>query len=257
MRSSTLTRWGDGLYVAGLTLAVVLVLPLVVVGLFLTRVAMFVVGAAAVAGGLLAFAFSRRFREWLEYSGQEVVPYKGMDLATDVALAPGHVWARVSGPEADVGADDLMQAALGPVEHVDLPEVGRHVRAGEPLFRLHRGERSLSGRSPLTGTVVAVNRALNEEPGRVNAAPFAGGWAVRLAADDLRRERHGLRRGMAARDLFRREVDRLLGVVAASQGVPAMADGGEIVAEIHEHIDDDTWKRLRTAIFAEPTADVA
>ena len=254
MRSTTLTRAGDGLYAAGAAVAVVLLLPILVVGLFFARLALFVAAAGAVAAGLLAFATSGRFREWLRYAGEELVPYKGMGLATDVSLGPGHVWARLSGTDACVGADDLMQAALGPVDRVDLPAVGRHVEAGEPLFRLHRAGRSLSGRSPLSGTVVAVNPHLGAEPGRVNAVPFGGGWTVRLAADDMRRERHGLRRGVAARELFRREVDRLLGVVAASQGVPAMADGGEVVGQIHEHIDDDTWKRLQRAIFDEPAA---
>ena len=61
------------------------------------------------------------------------------------------------------------------------------------------------------------------------------------------------------RELFRREVDRMLGVVAAAEGVPMLADGGEVVAEIHRHIDDETWKRLQAAVFAEPAApaDVA
>jgi glycine cleavage system H protein len=170
-----------------------------------------------------------------------------------VALALGHVGAPV-GNAGQRGRDDVVQAALGPVDAVDLPDVGRHVQAGDPIFRLHHGTRGLSGRAPLTGTVVAVNEALRDEPGRVNGSPFTGGWVLRLAADNLRRERDGLRRGMAARELFRREVDRLLGLVAAAEGVPALADGGEVVAEIHKHIDDATWARVRKAVFAQPGA---
>jgi glycine cleavage system H protein len=253
------TPWPDVLKVAGLTLAAMIAMPAIAVLLFFARAALLFVLIAAVAASIVAFAFSPRFRGWLRYVGEPVIPYKGLELATNVALAPGHVWARVSGSEALVGADDLMQAALGPVDTVDLPAIGRHVEAGEPLFRLHNGKRALSGRSPVTGVVVAVNDALREDPGRVNNTPFTDGWAVRVAGDDLSRERHGLRRGMNARELFRREVDRMLGVVAAAEGVPVLADGGEVVAEIHRHIDDETWKRLRKALFAEPagSADVA
>lgn len=253
------TPWRDVLKVAGLTLAVMVAMPAIAVLLFFARAALLFVLLAAVAAGLVAFVLSPRFRGWLRYVGEPVIAYKGLELATDVALAPGHVWARVSGDEALVGADDLMQAALGPVDAVELPPVGRRVQAGEPLFRLRNGKRTLSGRAPVGGIVVAVNDALREDPRRVNNTPFTDGWTVRVASQDMRRERHGLRRGMSARDLFRREVDRMLGVVAAAEGVPVLADGGEVVAEIHRHIDDETWNRLRAAVFAETagTADAA
>jgi hypothetical protein len=42
----------------------------------------------------------------------------------------------------------------------------------------------------------------------------------------------------------------MLGVVAAAEGVPSLADGGEVVASIHAHIDDPTWRRLRSTVFA-------
>jgi glycine cleavage system H protein len=253
------TPWRDVLKVAGLTLAAMVAMPAIAVLLFFARAALLFVLMAAVAAGIVGLLLSPRFRGWLRYVGEPMIPYKGLELATDVALAPGHVWARVSGEEALVGADDLMQAALGPVDAVDLPPVGRRVQAGEPLFQLHNGKRALSGRSPVTGTVVAVNDALRDDPRRVNNTPFTDGWAVRVAGEDIRRERHGLRRGTSARELFRREVDRMLGVVAAAEGAPMLADGGEVVAEIHHHIDDATWKRLQAAVFAEPagSADVA
>lgn len=249
------TPWRDVLKVAALTLAAMLAMPAIAVLLFFARAALLFAVIAAVAGGILAFTFSPRFRGWLRYVGEPTVPYKGLELATDVGLAPGHVWARVSGSEACVGADDLMQAALGPLDGVDLPAVGRHVEAGEPIFRLRRGTRALSGRAPVSGTVVAVNEALRNDPGRVNNSPFVDGWAVRVAGDDLRRERHGLRRGQRARELFRREVDRMLGAIAAAEGAPVLADGGEVVAEIYRHIDDEAWKRLQKAVFAEPAGE--
>ena len=245
-------RWQDGVTVAAGIVVVGLALP-VLAGLILAaRVAVLAAVAATLVVGALALAFSPRFREWLQWAGETMVPYKGVDLATDVALGPGHVWARVSGSQADVGADDLVQKALGPVDRVELPEVGRHVRAGEPLFRLHHAGRSVSGPSPLSGTVTAVNEALRAEPGQVNATPFGGGWTVRLAADDPRGEgRASLKRGAKARALFRAEVDRLLGTVAAADGVPALADGGALVARLHERIDDETWARLRGAEFTD------
>ncbi|HET8645550.1 MAG TPA: hypothetical protein VFO85_08695 [Vicinamibacteria bacterium] len=257
MNPDTGTPWRDVLRVAAFTLLAMVAMPAVAVLFFFARAALLFVVLAAAAVAVVGFALSPRFRGWLRYVGEPTVPYKGLELATDVALAPGHVWARVSGEEASVGADDLMQAALGPLDAVELPALGRHVAAGEPLFRLRGQGRALSGRAPLSGTVVAVNEALRDDPGRVNNTPFTDGWAVRLAADDLRRERHGLRRGLDARALFRREVDRLLAAVAAAEGLPTLADGGELVGAIHGHIDDETWARLRRDVFADATVPAA
>ena len=254
MKSHSRIPWRDVLRVGALTLVALLAVPAIAVLFFFVRAALLVALLAALAAGILAYALSPRFRDWLRYLGEPFVPYKGLGLAADVALAPGHVWARLTGTQASVGADDLVQAALGPVDAVDLPPVGRHVQAGEPIFRLHHGDRGLSGRAPLTGTVVAVNESLRSEPGRVNASPFTRGWVVKMDAENLRGERDGLRRGMAARELFRREVDRLLGVVAAAEGMPVLADGGEVVGELYQHIDDRTWTRVQKLVFAEPGA---
>ena len=252
MKADTRIPWRDVLRVGALTLLALLAVPALAIVFFFARAAALPVALAVLAGAVVAFAVSARFRDWLRYLGEPFVPYKGLGLATDVALAPGHVWARLSGAEASVGVDDLAQAALGPVDAVDLPAVGQRVQAGDPVFRLHHGERELNGRAPLTGTVVAVNEGLRAEPGHVNVSPFTRGWVLKMDAEKLGRERHGLRRGTAARELFRREVDRLLGLVAAAEGRPALADGGEVVSGLHHHIDDRTWSHVRKAMFAEP-----
>jgi glycine cleavage system H protein len=249
--------WRDGLYAGAAAVALAIALPLVVVFLFVMRAALLAAALVALAAVAAGVVLSPRFRDWLRYVGETLVSYKGISLATDVGLAPGHVWARLRGGTAEIGPDDLMQAAIGPVDRVELAAVGRHVAAGAAVFGLHRGGRSLVGRTPMAGTVVAVNAALYDEPARVNAAPFTAGWAVRLAADDPARGRHALRRGREARELFRREVDRLLGVVAAAEGAPALADGGEVVSSIHAHIDEPTWRRLQATIFSGADAAAA
>jgi glycine cleavage system H protein len=248
------TRWRDRAADVAALVLLTMAVPVLVVALFVARAALLALAVLLLAGGMAAAVVSRRFREWLQYVGEREVPYKGLRLATDVALGPGHVWARLFGASALVGADDVMQSALGPVDRVELPEVGAHVRAGDPLFRLHHEGRSLAGRSPVSGTVTAVNNALREEPERVNRAPFEGGWAVRIAAENPRRDRLALRGGAEARSLFMREVDRVLSSVADVEGSPALADGGAVVPTLHAHISDRAWAHLSRNVFAQPDA---
>lgn len=239
----------DVIYLASLVLVLVAV-PLMGLLAFFGR-AVFLGGLGVVALGAVVFALSPTFRSWWRSRSTGQASFSGIRLAHDVALHPAHAWARLEDGELVVGADDLMQATLGPVEVVELPSAGRRVEAGEPLFRLRRGERTVDVRSPVSGEVRACNESLRDRPELVNQAPFTAGWVVRLDGEGPRRQRRGLLRGGKARTWLRGEVDRLLAtLVAEPMGVPSLPDGGVVVGELHEHIDDATWRRLSHSFFA-------
>lgn len=241
----------EGLFYAAVVIVLVLALPLAVALALTARLAFFG-GLALVAVGGIVFAVSPTFRDWLTGRSEGKVSYQGIRLASDVALDSGHGWARVEGREMVVGADDLVQTALGPVEAVDLPPPGTRVRRHEPLFRLRHGSRTVEVRSPVSGSVVGTNRQLGDKPGLVNEAPFTRGWVARIRSEDEapRRQRKKLLRGRHAKAWLREEVDHLLALLVGSPaGVPCLPDGGVLVDELHRHIDDATWQRLKDAFF--------
>ena len=252
----TRTRFNDWLLFGATLILLVLCLPILAAFAFATRFVLVGVAAVALAGGVVAYALSPRFRDWLSVFAEQQFAYKGLLLATDVAVSPSHSWARIEPEVVQVGADDLAQAVLGPVDGVDLPAAGRRVRRGEGVARLRRGDRAIELRAPVSGTVVGSNEALRDRPRLVNDEPFAGGWAVRIRADDPRADRRRLLRGKAARDWFRREVDRLIGsVLAEGAPAPSLPDGGPLVGELYRQIDDRAWQRVTAAFFdREPDA---
>jgi len=214
------------------------------------RPLLIVAAVVALVVSLLLYRFRPGFREWFESSGEQQISYNGLHLATDIAVHPNHSWARVSGKEAAVGVDDLVQSTLGPVEAVELPPIGSRVEQGDRLFRLRRGARCVEVRAPLSGTVVAANEALREHPGLVNDDPFERGWAVRIRADRLQKEAAPLLRGSQARSWFRQEIDRLLTTVLGHPTLqPALPDGGTFVDGLYREIDDETWKKLTETFF--------
>lgn len=244
----------ESVFLAGLCLSVVVLLPLLAVLAFVARAGLFAGALLAVLVGGVAYAVSRRFRDWLRFEVEPALTYNGLRLDTGVALDDHHAWARFDDGEAVVGADDLLQAVLGPVERVELPRPGTHVRRGEPLFRLRHGFREVAVASPVTGTVVHTNAKLLDSPHLVNRHPFGEGWAVRLESDEPRLDRRALLHGGLARGWFRGEVDRLLAdlLPGPAAAAPALPDGGELVPDLHRSIDDATWSRLRAAFFAAP-----
>jgi glycine cleavage system H protein len=250
MKSTTLSLKSGFLY-AGLLLLTVAGLLLFIVAAVAMRPLLIVAGLVALVVGLVLYRLSPGFREWFNAAGEPQISYHGLRLATDIAVYPAHSWARRNRRDVVVGADDLVQSTLGPVDTVNLPAVGRRVRQGERLFSLRRGDRSVDVRAPMSGTVVATNEALLDHPDLVNCDPFNRGWAVRIRADRRRQEKPGLLRGKQARGWFRQEIDRLLATVLAEDAAaPALPDGGALVGELYQHIDDRTWEKLSDTFFA-------
>jgi glycine cleavage system H protein len=98
----------------------------------------------------------------------------------DLRYAKSHEWARVAGDMATVGISDHAQHELTDVVFVELPLVGRKLKAGDTGAVVESVKTASDVYSPLSGEVVEVNRAVVENPGLVNSEPYAGGWLYRL-----------------------------------------------------------------------------
>jgi len=94
----------------------------------------------------------------------------------DLKYAKSHEWVRVDGDHATVGISDHAQHELTDVVFVELPVVGRSVKAGEACAVVESVKTASDIYSPVSGTVVAVNDALAGDPSLANTAPYDGGW---------------------------------------------------------------------------------
>ncbi len=106
------------------------------------------------------------------------------DTPNDLRYAATHEWAALDADVATVGISDFAQDALGDVVFVELPEPGQLVRAGEEAAVVESVKAAADVYAPLTGTVVAVNEALEEAPELVNEAPYGDGWFFRIRIDN-------------------------------------------------------------------------
>lgn len=111
-----------------------------------------------------------------------------------------HEWLE-DGEPARVGITTVAADALGEVVFVDLPEVGAQVEAGEPCGELELTKSVSDLVSPVSGTVVAVNDAVVDEPGTINEDPYGAGWlfTVTVSAEGDSAQRPGLRRQVRRR----------------------------------------------------------
>src|SRR5687768_16537101 len=106
-----------------------------------------------------------------------------MAYPTDRKYTKDHEWIRVSGDTAEVGITDYAQQQLGDVVYVDLPDVGRHITAGEPFGSIESVKAVSELFAPMSGEVIEVNPSLKDHPEAVNKEPHAT-WMVRVRVSD-------------------------------------------------------------------------
>jgi len=104
----------------------------------------------------------------------------------DLLFATSHEWVRkLEDSVVEVGISDYAQEALGDVVYVELPEVGAAVAAGQECCAVESVKAASDIYAPVSGNIIAVNSELDDEPEKLNEAPYAGGWIFRIKASDL------------------------------------------------------------------------
>ena len=106
------------------------------------------------------------------------------DTPSDLRYAPTHEWALLEGGVVTVGITNFAQEALGDVVFVELPEVDQPLQAGEEACVVESVKAASDIYSPVSGTVVEVNEALEDSPDLVNHAPYGEGWFFRVQVED-------------------------------------------------------------------------
>ena len=94
-----------------------------------------------------------------------------------------HEYVRVEGDYGYVGITDYAQHALGNVVYVDMPEVDDEVEAGEDFGAVESVKAASDLYSPVSGTVVEVNEALEDAPELLNQDAFAN-WIIKVERSD-------------------------------------------------------------------------
>ena len=94
-----------------------------------------------------------------------------------------HEYVKVEGEFAYVGITDYAQNALGNVVYVDLPEVDDEVEADEDFGAVESVKAASDLISPVSGTVVEVNEALEDKPELLNEDPFEN-WIIKVQLSD-------------------------------------------------------------------------
>ena len=108
-----------------------------------------------------------------------------MNIPTDLQYLKSHEWLRLEGDTATVGITDFAQDQLGDVVFVELPTVGRVVKAGEAVAVVESVKTASDIYSPVSGEVIEVNTSLTDEPEKINAGPYSEGFLFKVKVSSV------------------------------------------------------------------------
>jgi glycine cleavage system H protein len=103
---------------------------------------------------------------------------------TDRKYSKEHEWVLVEGEAARVGITDFAQNELGDIVFVELPETGKSFKVGDVLGTIESVKAVSEIFSPVSGSVVEVNEALNDKPETINEDPNGAGWYCKIQLED-------------------------------------------------------------------------
>ncbi len=95
-----------------------------------------------------------------------------------------HEWVDVEGETATVGITDYAQEQLGDIVFVETPEAGAELSQGDDAAVVESVKAASDVYAAVSGTVVEVNDALEDEPALVNNSAEEDGWFFRLTLSD-------------------------------------------------------------------------
>ncbi len=108
-----------------------------------------------------------------------------MNIPTELKYTKEHEWIKLDGSTATVGITDWAQGELGDIVFVELPEVGDKVERTKPFGTIEAVKAVSDLFAPLSGEVVEINAALEDDPMVINRDAYGDGWMVRIECSDL------------------------------------------------------------------------
>jgi len=107
-----------------------------------------------------------------------------MDLPNDLKYSKEHEWIKIEGDTATVGITDFAQSELGDIVYVEVETLDESLEKDEVFGTIEAVKTVSDLNMPLSGTIVAFNEDLEDEPENVNDDPYDTGWIIKVKISD-------------------------------------------------------------------------
>lgn len=162
---------------------------------------------------------------------------------------PGHTWVVDEGRQnARVGIDSFAANLVGAADSIDIADINRWVRQGQPICTITHNDRSVDFLSPVEGVLVSVNPALSRTPNVAVDDPYCEGWLCVIKAPEIATNMKNLLQGPITAPWMQNSVARLGAMVQPL--TPALAqDGGLPVKGLLFQVEPAVQQQLAKEFF--------
>ena len=107
-----------------------------------------------------------------------------MNVPAELRYTKEHEWLAVDGNVAVIGITDWAQGELGDIVFVELPEIGGEIEQNGTFGTIEAVKAVSDLYLPVSGKVVEVNSALDDDPMVINRDPYGEGWMIKIDLTD-------------------------------------------------------------------------
>ena len=170
-----------------------------------------------------------------------------------VFISKNHTWVNMNQAGiAKIGIDDFAKKLIGRVHSIELPNLGMNVKAGQPLFTIKQGNRSITFNSPVSGKVSQINTLLKDNVDALDVTPYERNWVCALDAENLDNEIKDMHIGKSAVSFFQEDIEKFKTIF--SEVLKSEKKGDEYLEEglfigQLENISDVNWNKIIAEFF--------
>lgn len=107
-----------------------------------------------------------------------------MSVPEDFFYSKSHEWVSIQDDIAVIGITDFAQNQLSDLTFVELPDIGAVFSAGDEVAVVESVKAAADVYAPISGEIVEINSALEDEPEKVNEDAFGNGWLFKIKMKD-------------------------------------------------------------------------
>ena len=174
-----------------------------------------------------------------------------------VYFSPTHSWAHMqSNGTAKVGVDAFLSGLTGVPTEITLPNKGKEVKQGDPLFEISHEGKTLVITAPVSGIIRKVNEVALQNLGIVHREPYTAGWLAKIEPLNWEAETHRLYRGERTVTWLKAEIARIRDFFAhsfappnAERGLALLQEGGDIADAALSFAGKGLWGSFQKLIL--------
>ncbi len=170
-----------------------------------------------------------------------------------VFIAKNHTWVSMNQAGiAKIGIDDFAKKLIGRVYSVELPNLGMNINAGQPLFTIKQGNRSITFNSPVSGKVSQINTILKDNVDALDVTPYERNWVCALDAENLDNEIKEMHIGKSAVSFFQEEIGKFkkvfTDIMKSEKKGDEYVEDGLFIGQL-EKLNDANWNKIIAEFF--------